>query len=194
MIKETTYANIKEQSISNYVPAGEITRCYSVTFIKEKTYELFGKVIRKKTTSETMPFVFKSLDIAKDFCEVFPTIISDVFCNNNNSNHCVKYYTYRFVKNDKIIGYAKWNDYYMHGNVPKLISEKGNIEFTPFVNDKIIDMFVKDITLKGWVHTHSLNDVKFERPCEYLSELLKNDKQIKDKEIFNEWNFKLVKQ
>lgn len=193
MIKENTYANIKEQNISNYVPAGEITHCYSVTFIKEKTYELFGKVIRKKTTSETMPFVFKSLDIAKDFCEVCPTIISHEFINHSNYNKVI-YYTYVLLKNDRIIGYIEWDKHYTCNNLSRM--EEGDFDkiFGPFNNDKIVGKFVKNIVLKTWIFTDSLDDIKFEKRHEYLSGLIKDEEPLINKETYNEWNFKLVEQ
>ena len=193
MIKETTYANIKEQSISNYVPAGEITRCYSVTFIKEKTYELFGKVIKRKTISETMPFVFKSLDIAKDFCEVCPTVISDTFVNHDNYRKVI-YYTYRLIKNDRIIGYIEWDKYYTCNNFSRIKDGDFDKIFGAFKNDKIVGNFVKDIVLKQWIFTTSVTDINFEKRRKYLSELIENEKPLNKKETFNEWNFKLVEQ
>lgn len=195
--KNNIYANIKEQNIINYVPAGKITRCYSVTFVKERTYTLFGKIIKKHSTSETMPFTFKTLDVAKDFCEICPTIISDVFVNNSGYCRLVKYHTYRLVKNGKIIGYIKWDPYYTHNNFPQVNNNtETNIEFSPFLNDKIVGKFVDDITLKYWIETDSLNDVIFSKPCDYLSELIRKKEtiQVTNHETYKEWNFKLVEQ
>ena len=188
--KNNIYANIKEQNIIHYVPAGEINRCYSVTFVKECTYILFGKIIKKQKTSETMPFTFKTLDVAKDFCEICPTVISDVFVNNEHCRH-VKYHTYKLVKNEKTIGYIKWDPYYTNIN-----NKEMNIEFSPFLNDKIVSKFVDAIAVKNWIKTNSLNDVIFNKPCDYLSELIKRKEtmQIINHETYKEWNFKLVEQ
>lgn len=194
--KENIYANIQEQNITKYIPAAGISKCYAVTFTREKVYTLFGKVIKTQSKSETMPFVFKSLDIAKDFCKICPTVISDVFINSHNY-YKVKYETYRLVKNEKILGYIKWNAFYTYDANLDYAGQETHKRYTQSLSDPIVDKFVEDIVVKDWVHTNSIKDIKFLNESDSLSELInkvenKNNLKKKSKEVYKEWNFKLV--
>lgn len=181
-------ANIKEMGFND-----NSVRAFAVTFIETTEKTIFGRTWTK-TEEQGIPFIFKTLEIAKDFCELKPTIVSDVFVNSNDAvfdnRHLVKYYTYRLVdKNtDRIIGYVKWDK-----SVTVKTQSVGNEIFSVNLKSPLVDKFVTDINLKRWVETHSLYDVGFKNEHEKLSELLAYPSK-NGMPVYNEWNFKLVEQ
>ena len=69
--------------------------------------------------------------------------------------------------------------------------------YTRSLSDPIVDKFVEDIIVKDWIHTNSIKDIKFLNESDSLSELIdkvenKNNLKKKSKEVYKEWNFKLV--
>lgn len=193
---ENIYANIKEQNVLRFSELSGIKKCYAVTFTIESTYTLFGNVIKTVRKEEIIPFVFKSLEVAKDYCKIHPKIFLDVFVNNECIPIPVKYVTFRLLKNNKIIGYIKWDDDYVFNADYEWGKPIENIRFERCITDPIVDKFVEDINIKRRVaYTCNVKDIDFENPCDTLSELgekiLTNKSRYK-KVTFNEWNFKLV--
>lgn len=188
--KEVIFANIKEQKIMH--PTGCIKYCYDVTFTIEKEYKLLGITIKKAEEVETLPFVFKSLDIAKDYCRIHPKVVSDIFVSNDNypTPHFAKYFTYRLVANDKILGFIKWHKDYV------TYVESGSIKKIEKSIYPVVDKFVKYIEVRNYVYVDSANDVIFLYQHDLLSDAM-NDEEMYGNGKSNttkEWNFKLVKE
>lgn len=188
MIKnKKTYAEIDEYSGKTIYPAyyDLCPSCYKVKFITEWDITFLGKVIKHKTKTEDVPLLFKSKDVAEDYCSVHPYLITDVFVNTFNARP-VKYHTYRILQNKKIIGYIKWDDRFIK------TTNKEGIIFNPMYN--VVDMFAEDIIVNSWIHTSSvINGVKYVFPEKYLSQIIKYEYNHK-KDIINHWRYELVEQ
>lgn len=83
---------------------------YVVTIVKEYDLFVFGKFIKKISTINELPFVFKELEIAKDFCELNPKITEYTYKNRTRADHYTKYKTYELLLNNKIYAYVIWED------------------------------------------------------------------------------------
>lgn len=83
---------------------------YLVTFTINKEFSLFGRIIKEYTQVKEVPFVFKSYEIAKDFCELNPKIKNEVFSVVSNRGYfTTKYYTYKLTMNSKVNAYVVWD-------------------------------------------------------------------------------------
>lgn len=178
------YVKIREVSVQN--PNSKYKTCFEVEIITNHEILLFGHIIKTKSTSQTVPFRFKTLEIAKDYCEVNPDMIIDTaFSKMATRLRTITYNTYEICKNDKTIAYVKWDDNFV-------IENSCNKQFQ-YAIDSIVDKFVTDI--KFAAYPSSFKDIKFENEQDKLSELcMLTNVQYKSKEIVNEWNYKLVEQ
>lgn len=178
------YAKICEVTVQN--PNSKYKTCFEVEMIINHEILLFGHVIKTKTTSQIVPFRFKTLEIAKDYCEVNPDMIIETsFSKMATRLRTIAYNTWVIYKNDKEIAYVKWDDNFV-------IDKCGNKQFQ-YTIDSIVDKFVTNI--KFTAYPSSFNDIKFENEQDKLSELcMLTNIQYKSKEIVNEWNYKLVEQ
>ena len=178
------YVKIREVSVQN--PNSKYKTCFEVELITKYETLLFGHIIKAKTTSKIVPFRFKTLAIAKDYCEVNPdTIVETSFSKMATGLRTITYKTYKIYKNDKNIAYVKWDDNFV-------INNYCNKQFHNTI-DAIVDKFITNIKFAEYPACY--NDIKFENEQDKLSELcMVAGVQYKSKEIVNEWNYKLVEQ
>lgn len=149
---------------------------YVVT--KRTTYDivLFGTIIKNVDKTEELPFVFKSIEIAKDFCELNPKIKKFLFAPKGH----LKYETYDLIMNNKVHAYIVWDidtksvEYKKYDYDDKRIFPR---EVYPIVNG-----FVKcadDIKLDCYNYASSIYDAHAQNVVEKLSDIFnisKNDK------------------
>ena len=64
------YVKIREVSVQN--PNSKYKTCFEAEMITNHEILLFGHIIKTKSNSQIVPFRFKTLEIAKDYCEVNP--------------------------------------------------------------------------------------------------------------------------
>jgi len=160
---------------------------YKVNFITEYDIILFGKTFHKTRTKE-IPFLFRTLDMAKEFCEINPKY-EEVYFRSDDSqfDYSVKFYTYQLLVNRKIIGYIWWN-----GKTVYFDNSYNNSMLFKYNNNSIVEGFVKNIEVKKWIETHSLSDIKYYGFTNKLADLVKpiindnNEKQQKH------WRFELI--
>lgn len=181
----TKYIKIREVTVQN--PKSKYKTCFEVEMITNHETLLFGHIIKIKTTSKIVPFRFKTLEIAKDYCEVNPDEILETSISKTARNRIqtITYKTYVIYKNDKKIAYIKWDD-------SSVINDYCNEQFCNTI-DSIVDKFVTNIKFADYSTCY--DDIKFENEQDKLSELcMLTNVQYKSKEIVNEWNYKLVAQ
>ena len=180
------------KQISKYVKIREVTvqnsnskykTCFEVEMITNHEILLFGHIIKTKSISQIVPFKFKTLEIAKDYCEVNPDMIIDISLSKMVTRMRTNTYkTWVIYKNDKKLAYVKWNDNFVINN----FCDK---QFHNTI-DSIVEKFVTNIKF-----TYYDGNIKFENEHDKLSELcILSNVQYKNKEIVNEWNYKLVEQ
>ena len=179
------YVKIREVTVQN--PKSKYKTCFEVEMITNHETLLFGHIIKTKTTSKTVPFRFKTLEIAKDYCEVNPDVIIKTSISKTATRlRTITYATYEIYKNDKKIAYVKWDD-------NCVINNYWNEQFHNTI-DSIVDKFATNIKFADYP-TSCYEDIKFENEQDKLSELcMLTNIQYKSKEIINEWNYKLVEQ
>ena len=181
------YVKIREVSVQNQ--NSKYKTCFEVEMITNHEILLFGHIIKTKTTSKIVPFRFKTLEIAKDYCEVNPDMIIETsFSKMTTGSQPIKYKTYVIYKNDKKIAYVKWDDNFIINNY--YFCSSSQIHDTI---DSIVDKFVATINVISYSTCYA--DIKFENEQDKLSKLcMLTNVQYKSKGIVNEWNFKLVEQ
>lgn len=179
-INKHIYADISEKVVESQIKPYQTFFAYKVNLITEYDIVLFGKVFHKTKTKE-IPFLFKTLDMAKDFCEIKPKYEKVCFQNSEDGfGFSVKFYTYQLVVNKKIIGYLWWHKQTI------CIDEKHS-EFK-FNSNSIIDGFVKNINVQSWIKTHYLSDIKYHGFTDKLTDLvmpINND-------TGKHWRFELI--
>lgn len=178
------YIKIREVSVQN--PNSKYKTCFEVEMITNHEILLFGHIIKTKSNSQTVPFRFKTLEIAKDYCEVNPDmIIETAFSKMATRLRTITYNTWVIYKNDKKIAYVKWDD--------NFVIDKCSDKQFQYTIDSIVDKFVTNIKFAAYPSHYE--DIKFENEQDKLSELcMVTNVQYKNKEIVNEWNYKLVEQ
>ncbi len=178
------YVKIREVTVQN--PNSKYKTCFEVEMITNHETLLFGHIIKTQTTSQIVPFRFKTLEIAKDYCEVNPDMsIETSFSKIVTRLRTITYKTYVIYKDDKEIAYVKWDDNFV-------ISKCGSEQFHNSI-DAIVDKFVTNIKFSEYAACYE--DIKFENEQNKLGELcMITNVQYKSKEIVNEWNYKLVEQ
>ena len=144
---------------------------YLVTTTETYDIELFGVKIKSQTNIIELPFVFKSLEIAKDFCELKP-IIKDVcfFNNSDDGERSARYYTYELTMNKKVTAYIIWDkiSVYFDKSIHNIKSIKPRKVYP------IVEGFIKsklDAKLNRWVSFYNIYDVSFEDVKETLSDI-----------------------
>lgn len=157
------------------------TTYYHVT--ATETYDLmwFGLHIKTKTDVIELPFVFKSLEVAKDFCELKP-IIKDIHLSNNSNggDRCSRYYTYNLIMNRIVNAYIVWDNISVYYNSPTFTIRS----IKPRKVYPIVEGFIKsssDAKLNSWSSFYSIYDVIFEDVKEKLSDIF----CIKDKDHYH---------
>lgn len=158
---------------------------YLVTATETYDIEWFGIKIKSQTDVIEVPFVFKSLEVAKDFCELKP-IIKDVhfFNNSDGGERSARYYTYILTMNKKVTAYVVWDNisvYYDRSSFSVRAIKPRNVY-------PIVEGFIKsssDAKLNTWGSFYNIYDVKFEDVKEKLSDVF----CIQDKDHYH---FELV--
>ena len=154
MVSKHTYTHIQEKCIT--LPnLKDAFICYSVTFVTKCDYSLFGKVIKHKEISKEVPFLFKSIEIAKDFCELNPTYKKVMRSNRRYIDH-VHYYTYALYNN----AHEKIAELYLDKNFINVIHKndgdyyyRGNVISTPLVDRFAHEIYVPDLhELNGYTN------------------------------------------
>lgn len=175
-----------KKNIKTYVDIEEVSynRRYKVSFITTYDITFLGQYIKTKTEIDEVPFLFNSLDIAKDFCEVNPEIKHMYVVNSEDESRKVYYETYRLEVNKQKF-YIKWEECSIK------IDDSYNYSFD-LRPDKIVNAFVSWIGLNDWMHTYGLNNVYFSNEFSKLSELV-NIKLNKKNSNNKHWRFELVK-
>lgn len=142
------------------------TKCYEVKYITRYDRNIFG-FMKHVEKIKTVPFYFKSLEIAKDFCELSPKYNKIIFSNGSKIAVIgeVKYHTYKIKLDDK--------EFYIEWEYDSIIREKSIflLEFK-IKNKPIVENFVSDIILKNWLNSNEIYDVNFKNRYELLSELI----------------------
>lgn len=178
-----------KKNIKTYVDIEEIKynslhTYYKVSFITTYDITIFGLYITTKTKTYEVPFWFRSLDIAKDFCEINPKIEHTYIVNGDDDSRKVYYETYRLEVNEQKF-YIKWTDWSIK------IDDSYNYSFELHTN-RVVDKFVSWISLTNWMHTFSLDNVYFNNEYSKLSELV-SVKTKKGNKNNKHWRFELVK-
>lgn len=184
-INKHIYADISEKAVEIKCayysdPRYQTILAYKVNFITEYDIILFGKIFHKTKIKE-IPFLFRTLDMAKEFCEIKPKY-EEVYFQNSKDDYSVKFYTYQLAVNNKVIGYIWWNDKTVYFNSGR------HIEFK-FNSKPIIDGFVKNISVKNWIFTNYLSDIKYYGFTDKLADLVK---PIVNDDNGKHWIFELV--
>ena len=182
------YTNIQEKHIT-LPDVKEPYVCYEVSITTEYT-NIFGKHISK---TETLPFLFGSLDVAKDYCEIMPKYKDVVI-----SNGCIRrsyYDTYQLL-NDKneSLGYIMWNNSFLTKDIKTYSTGYGtrSIHMKYLIGKPLIECFAYKICVCdtndvetgswcGWVKIR----------CEKLSELIRETLPIVNN-TNNTWKFELT--
>ena len=140
---------------------------------------LFGKTFHKTKIYE-VPFLFKTLDMAKEFCEINPKYQKVCF-RNGEDGYPVKFHTYQLIVNKDVIGYIWWHDKTVY------LDRGYNMEFK-FNSKSIINGFVKNIGIQSWVNTNYLSDIKYYGFTDKLADLVKPINNDNEKH----WRFELI--
>lgn len=186
-ISKHIYADISEkvvepQNTSYLYSHYQNILAYKVNLITEYDITLFGKAFHKTKTKE-IPFLFKTLDMAKEFCEINPKYEKVYFQSTDGQYGCsVKLYTYQLLVNKKVIGYIWWNDktIYLINNHDMLFK---------YNNNSIIEGFVKNIKVKKWIDTNYLSDINY---CGFTNKLTDLVKPIVNENNEKHWRFELI--
>ena len=178
------YVKIREVTVQN--PNSKYKTCFEVEITTNHEILLFGHIIKTKSISQIVPFRFKTLEIAKDYCEVNPDMsIETSFSKIVTRLRTITYNTWVIYKDDKEIAYVKWDD--------NFVIDKCNDKQFQYTIDSIVDKFVTNIKFSEYSACYE--DIKFENEQNKLGELcMITNVQYKSKEIVNEWNYKLVEQ
>lgn len=173
-----------DKLIKTYVDIEEIQNnydtYYSATFTYQYDVYFLGMHIKTKNVEYHVPFLFKSFNIAKNFCELNPEILEYYFSNKNYYNREVDYFTYKIIVNDKIF-YIKWKEDSI------IIRDRHDMEFH-FKENPVVDSFVTNIILNDWMHTSRLKDVEFFNETPDLLNLVESINLKTNKK----WHFELV--
>ena len=186
-INKHIYADISEkavesQNVSYLNSYYQTFFAYKVNLITEYDIILFGKTFHKTKTKE-IPFLFKTLDMAKEFCEIKPKYEKICFqSNDGESQHSVKFYTYQLVVNGEVIGYLWWNSNTIH-------IDNGDDMLFKYNNNSIIEGFVKNIEVKKWINTHYFSDIPHYGFTDKLTDLVK---PIVNNYNGKHWRFELI--
>ena len=181
------YADISEKNVESFQDKSYLISryhtflAYKVNFITEYDIMLFGKTIHKTKTKE-IPFLFKTLNMAKEFCEIKPKYEKVYFQSKDRDGYSVKFYTYQLIVNKEIICYIWWNDKTVYCN------NGPHMEFK-FNNKSVIDGFVKNISIQSWINTNYLSDIKYYGFTNKLSEMVK---PINTSDTEKHWKFELI--
>jgi len=138
---------MKKFDIHTYVNISSIItslkeKAYKITLTCTYKYKLFGKIIEKEKVEE-IPFYFKTLDIAKDYCMILPryekctkknVLFHDIACIDIS-----KYETYKVILDDNRELYIKWNHTNQH-IIKGMISKKES-----FTMDNVVDGFSTEV-------------------------------------------------
>lgn len=184
-INKHIYADISEKEVETQYtfysdPRYQTILAYKVNLITEYDIILFGKTFHKTKIKE-LPFLFKSLDMAKEFCEINPKY-EKVYFQNSEDGYSVKFFTYQLVVNKEVIGYIWWNDKTVY------LNRGYHMEFK-FNNKSIIYGFVKNIGVQSWTNTNYLSDIKYYGFTDKLADLAK---PIINNDNEKHWRFELV--
>jgi len=188
IINKHIYADISEkQIVSPYTNTTDqhyqTMLAYKVNFITEYDIVLFGKTFHKTKNNE-VPFLFKTLDMAKEFCEINPKYEQMYFQSNDSGGWKVKFYTYGVLLNGNLIGYIQWHNDFVIINYNEL-----TMEFK-VGNDAVAVGFVKNVSLKNWVDTNSIYDIKYYGFTDKLADLVKSINNDNEKH----WRFELIEE
>ena len=187
IINKHIYADISEKVIEFQITSYLNSRyqtffAYKVNLITEYSITLFGKTFHKTKTKE-IPFLFKTLNMAKEFCEINPKY-EKVFFQNGEDYHSVTFYTYQLIVGKENIGYIWWND-----NTVYLNKDDDRDILFKYDNNPIIEGFVKNIKIKKWVETNHLSDIIYYGFTDKLTDLVKSV-NINNNE--KHWRFELI--
>ena len=179
--------------VHTYVDINGITlnckKYYTVTFSYTSKKFLFNKCIKTIDEKKEVPFVFDSLEIAKDFCELNPTY-NDFYLYVPTHDELGKkesrYYTYELVLNSKVNAYIIW-----HYESTKLMHNGNIASIKPIDNYPVVKGFVLDIC-----KSIKLNDYN-RMNCVYDVTIENSDVHNKLSEIYSvqkdeQYHFELV--
>lgn len=150
-----TYTTIQEKRIT--LPhVNDPFICYSVTIVSECDYSLFGHTFKRGKSITKLPFLFKSLEVAKDFCEINPKFKSVVISNKKYIDH-VYYYTYELYNNEnERIGHI-----YFDKNFISIDTKHGDVYYKPnVIETPLIDQFVHEISVPDLFELREYSDRK----------------------------------
>jgi len=184
--KKYLSSNIKKiNKFGKLYPNGIIV--YKVFLVYQEDKYMFGKIVSSKNCEEEIPFLFRSLDSAKDYVSICPQYKNVCICNNDYSSG-VEYQTYKLSIGENEIGYIEWVDSCIHK------SEEGcYISFTIDNDFPIIYKFVKNINIDSWENTWHVSDIDFDSRCDLISSLVKYKGNDKEK-ILEEYRYNLVQE
>lgn len=182
------YTNIQEKHIT-LPDIKEPYVCYEVSITTEYT-NIFGMHISK---TETLPFLFGSLDVVKDYCEIMPKYKKVVI--ENESINKSYYDTYQLL-NDKneSLGYIMWNKSFLIKDIKTYYTGYGtrSIHMKYLIDKPLIEYFAYKIWVCdtsdvekgswcGWIRTKRTK----------LSDLMRETLPIVNNTI-NTWKFELT--
>lgn len=155
MISKHIYTYIQEKHIT--LPrVDEPFICYEVTFVTKYDYLLFGKVIKHKEDAEKVPFLFKSIEVAKDFCELNPIYKKRMLSNRKNVDH-VHYYTYVLYNNaNEKIAEAYWDKNFI--NV--VHKDNGDYYYNNVISTPLVDKFAYELYIPCLVELNRYTNKK----------------------------------
>ena len=159
---------------------------YKVFLTVQKDSYVFGKIISSKIYEEEVPFLFKTLDTAKDYVSICPEI-KKIDIRNVECDTSVTYKTYELSLNKNIIGYIEWNANCVH-------KHDNRCHITFYVDDEfpIVYKFAKNINPSYWENTWSVSNIKFDFDYELLTELVK--KYNNEETVLEEYKYSLVQE
>jgi len=156
---------------------------YVVTYDMEYDIVIFGHFIRHVKTTEKVPFIFSTLDIAKDFCKIKPMYDKYIITNKYGN---VFYHTYRLNVNGNVVGYIKWE---MNSVVYYHATGEYEYHYKYVDVNPIVDCFAKGVEIKyQWYDIRSIRDITFDREQKTLSLMINEGFEDTD----NIWKFELV--
>lgn len=182
MISTKITANIKEETCFYGEPN---MVCYEVTLYEETIISLGTKIIYKSNKTNVVPFLFKSLEVAKDFCEISPKY-KLVTLINDDCGTTVHYQTYELSKDHKFLGYIEWGENHTIFN-----KSREQYGFYPSTKEPLVEKFVKNIRVPDWTRTFGLSDLTFIKPFENVSSLCINENND-SRRVNKQWNFELI--
>lgn len=150
-----TYTVIQEKKITLPNVYGSIV-CYSLSYIHEYDITFLGHVIKHVKKKEDIPFLFKSIDVIKDYCEYNPKYIK---LSLRNELGDVLYKTYKLYRNNETLGYIYWDDRFIKKETNNgIISLNWRID-TPLVDSFAYKVYVppysnvcgRDDGFVGWI-------------------------------------------